>query len=129
VEEAGIAWAFTRTDSVPDQLVADMGFHHGTHGWSHWAEPGSPHGSLCSIYPNPCPGSFTLDPPSGLQGGSVSLYDLSGRFLWTTEYPPGTGSLEIGALHAAGLYIIVVSTETGTYHAAVTVTPPTDGSL
>jgi hypothetical protein len=128
-EEAGIAWAFTRTDSVPDQTVADMGFHHGTHVWSHWAEQGNPHGSPCSIHPNPCTESFTLIPPSGLTGGSVSLYDLSGRILWSTGYPPGTGSLEIGALQAAGLYLIVLSTETGIFRAAVTVTAPHDGSL
>jgi predicted outer membrane repeat protein len=127
--EAGLAWAFTRTDSVPDQLLADLGFHHGTHGWSHWAEQGNPHGSPCSIYPNPCPGSFTLIPPSGLLGGSVSLYELSGRCLWTTGYPPGTESLEIDALQTAGLYLIVVSTEAGRFHAMVTVTAPPDGSL
>lgn len=128
-EEAGMAWAFTRTDSVPDQGQADMGFHHGIHGWTHWAEGGGAQPQGISTYPNPCPGWFTLVPPTLFASGSVRLYDLSGRLLVSDDYPRGTSTVEIETPRIPGLYLVRICSDGALFRTVITVVDPQDGSF
>lgn len=70
----------TRTDSLPDTGVADMGFHHGPPDTSSGSGGGIPAGFVLSLFPSPCRGSVILsisvDIPTGIE---ISAYDISGR--------------------------------------------------
>lgn len=96
VNASSISGLSTRTDSIPDQGVSDMGFHHLNMDQT-GIESGEEAEALLRVTPSPVTGVSTLS--IGCVGASVvefDLYDLSGRILVSTSVPvDGNGNASL----------------------------------
>jgi hypothetical protein len=109
----GLHIYWTRTDSVPDDGTADMGFHYGPQPDQMSSGEGvSPHlADQLLIFPNPCSGTLTLGPLSPDDVSEISVYDIRGRLV-SSEVTTGSGSvlLTLPDLEA-GIYLMRVVSE------------------
>lgn len=105
----GLEFTWTRTDSVPDSAMVDLGFHHGPPG-TYQSGPQEGGGPGFLLRPNPAWASFTLSWSSDCGWDALEIYDLSGRRVYGASV---AGLLEmtvpVSALGGRGLYITRLS--------------------
>ncbi len=98
----GLEESWTRTDSVPDSLTVDLGFHHSTGcGWQSTHPDDTP--GVFTILPNPASSEFTVVQPGEGSMNAMNMYDLSGRLVFS------------GILSGESTTFTTVSLCTGTY--------------
>ena len=74
----------TRTDSIPDSLVADMGYHHPDSLQVGSGGGPEPPGSL-ALFPSPCSDWLCIQAPAPSPNVSVAVFDAAGRRVWQRE--------------------------------------------
>lgn len=118
-ENYGLNLSWTRTDSVPDSAVVDIGYHHGPDdGWQ--SNPQEPEGNLLRIYPNPTSGSVTVILPDDESYTLLEVYDLSGRKLFADMLYGRSTEVDLTTDHS-GIYLMRVSGESGSLTGRITV--------
>ncbi len=102
-----VQWFSTRTDSIPDQGTADMGFHFNPLPYLWNPEP-PPMGFMLSVYPCPTTGPLTILIAS-LDSSLVelSVFDLAGRLV------AGLGSVAVSAGETETVWNVPYGTPAG----------------
>lgn len=119
-EDFDLNLTWTRTDSVPDSAVVDMGFHHGSHDEWQSNQQGSA-GNLLCIYPNPTPGSVTVILPDNGSYNLLEVYDLSGRRIFTDNFCGISTEADLAEQSSSGIYLVRVSGESGSLAGGITI--------
>lgn len=117
----GLEFTWTRSDSVPDSSIVDIGFHHGPQdSFQSGPQQGSSGG--ITVFPNPASTTICLgfSPEDGWN--QVEIFDLSGRLVYTAA-PGNTGNHQLGtaSLGGSGIYLVRFSGGGGSAGARVTV--------
>ncbi len=109
---AGSAQAFaleetwTRTDSVPDSLTVDLGFHHSAGcGWQSTHPEDTP--GAFTILPNPATTEFTVVQPGEGSMNAMNIYDISGRLVFFGGLSGESTTFTTGSL-STGTYLVQV---------------------
>lgn len=113
---------WTRTDSVTDSSVVDLGYHHGqNNGWQ--SSPQWPEDNLLYIYPNPTPGPLTVVIPGEGNYDLLEIYDLSGRSIFAEEINNNGKSVstDISWHSTSGIYLVRISGENSYLTGRITV--------
>jgi len=119
--EYGLEYTWTRTDSVPDSSLVDMGFHHGAQDNSQSGPEGESIMGM-TVFPNPASSAFTVCYPADGQWTSLDVFDLSGRLVYTgLPAVSGSRSVNTAELGGNGVYIVRLSGNSSPLSAAVTV--------
>ncbi|MCD4707218.1 MAG: right-handed parallel beta-helix repeat-containing protein [Candidatus Sabulitectum sp.] len=119
-ENYGLDLSWTRTDSVPDSAVVDIGYHHGPdNGWQ--SNPQGPELNLLRIYPNPASGSVTVILPDNGNFNLLEVYDLSGRKLFTDMLYDRSTEVNLTGQSNHGICLIRVSGESGSLTGRITI--------
>lgn len=116
VTESWINGYTTRTDSVPDSLQADMGFHQlDSLQTSHPGESEELPVNGLVLIPNPCRECLFIQAPVTDQHVSVYVYDTTGRLLWVGGGTPinsvWSGVWVPGNDVRPGIVMVLVQTE------------------
>ena len=105
----GLEFTWTRTDSVPDSSIVDMGFHHGPRdNFQSGPELENPGG--IAVFPNPASSAFTLRYSENPDWGILAIHDLSGRVVYRgTPSVSGSHVVNTDELGGNGIYIVRLS--------------------
>lgn len=105
VPASGLLLYWTRTDQLPDEGQADMGFHYGPQPQYTGIPPQTGPEHVLVVMPSPASGRFTASHPPG--PGTLELYDLSGRRVMAGE-ALGSGHTDVDAgMMPPGVYLFV----------------------
>lgn len=104
----GLEMGWTRSDSIPDTLTVDLGFHHTTGcSWQSSQPDQGRHGLL--IYPNPTAVSFTVVCDAPGNWNLLEIFDLSGRVVFTGPLGSDTAAVSTEEWGSTGIYLVRVS--------------------
>jgi len=104
----GMETSWTRTDSIPDTMTVDMGFHHVANCCWQYTQPDFSNTGLL-IYPNPAGVSFTVQCTAPGNWNTVEVFDLAGRNVFTGSISAGSATFSTGTWGSSGVYLIRVS--------------------
>ncbi len=119
-QEYDLDLTWTRTDSVPDSGLVDIGFHHG-HDIEWQSSSPDPDTNLLAIYPNPSFGSITILLPEIGSYNSLQVYDLSGRRVFFDILNDRITKVDLTGAGFSGIYLIRVSGESSSLTARITI--------
>lgn len=111
---------WTRTDSVPDSVTVDMGYHHGPDTlWQ--SSPPNPQTSQLNIYPNPTYGSVSVVLPATGSYNLLEVYDLSGRRILSETFSGRNTQADLTEHNSTGTLLVRVSGESGSLTGKITI--------
>lgn len=110
-EEYNLEQTWTRTDSIPDTLIVDLGYHHGN---DFQMQSGSQPQELnfLQISPNPTSGSITITIPDNGNFNFVEFFDLSGRLVLKHTLQSTNTTIQLGNTNSSSfVYLLRVTGE------------------
>lgn len=121
--EYGLSLTWTRTDSVPDSSLVDMGYHHSQDIEWQSSHPSPENGSL-QVYPNPASGMTTLSVNIAMNYSHMSIFDLGGHKVYSGILTNNKATFDLTESQHSGVYLIRVSGEGGCLTGKLTIINP-----